>query len=158
MSMHTPTIKGDPIKWFIALGFTSLLMLMGLAVFISLTQMSSTINNMTSVVNETNTKLSLANNMRDYIRIRGQILASMYLSDDFIERDELRLNLASYGLKYKEARDNIRMLNLSNREKYIFNQLTPLSIWAREANLASSESMLSDEDIHTVKEKFLFTS
>ena len=67
----------EPIKLTIGLGFTGVLALMGLISFISLSQMANITERMSSLLEETNAKTSAANNMRDSIRLRGNVLYKM---------------------------------------------------------------------------------
>lgn len=139
----------DPIKLTIGLGFAGVLTLMGLISFISLSQMNAITDEMTALLTETNAKISAANAMRDSIRQRGDTLYQMYLTDDFIERDELHLKMAEYALDYRLARDQLYSYPLSSREAKLLNQLIRQTRMAKQANDAAADDLLSDlpEDV-----------
>jgi len=140
----------DPIKLTIGLGFTGVLALMGLISFISLSQMNAITEKMSSLLEETNAKTSAANNMRDSIRLRGNVLNNMYLTDDFIARDEYRLQLSVHGLKYKKSKDILSSFHMSAREAKLLDQIIKRSRVAKEYNDTAADNLLSDlpkEDI-----------
>lgn len=141
----------DPIKLTIGLGFAGVLALMGLISFISLSQMNTITQQMNLLLDETNTKISAANTMRDSIRLRGDTLYKMYLTDDFIERDEYRLEIAEHALRYREARDKLHFFNTSAREAKLLNQLIEQTRTAKELNDIAAENMLSDLPIEKIQ-------
>jgi len=134
----------DPIKLIIGLGFAGVLSLMGLISFISLSQLNAITVQMSTLLEETNAKISAANTMRDSIRLRGDTLYKMYLTDDYIERDEYRIELANHGLNYKNARDKLSSFHMSAREAQLLDKIVKRSRVAREVNATAAESMLSD--------------
>ncbi|HEB83342.1 MAG TPA: EAL domain-containing protein [Gammaproteobacteria bacterium] len=141
----------DPIKLTIGLGFAGVLALMGLISFISLSQMNAITNEMTALLTETNAKISAANTMRDSIRQRGDTLYQMYLTDDFIERDELHLKMAEYALEYKLARDELYSYPLSAREARLLNDIIKQTRAAKAANDRAADDLLSDLPDETVR-------
>lgn len=134
----------EPIKLTIGLGFTGVLALMGLISFISLSQMANITERMSSLLEETNAKTSAANNMRDSIRLRGNVLYKMYLTDDFIERDEYRLQLATHGLNYKKAKDKLSSFHRTAREAKLLDQVAKQARIAKEYNDIAADNLLSD--------------
>ena len=134
----------DPIKLTIGLGFTGVLALMGLIGFISLSQMNTITEKMSALLEETNAKTSAVNNMRDNIRLRGNVLYKMYLTDDFIARDEYRLQLAATGLQFKNAKDRLATFHMTAREAKLFNQITKQTRIAKEYNDIAADNLLSD--------------
>ncbi|MCK4834587.1 MAG: EAL domain-containing protein [Gammaproteobacteria bacterium] len=137
----------DPIKLTIGLGFAGVLSLMGLISFISFSQMNAITDQVSKLLAETNTKTSAANTMRDSIRQRGDTLYKMYLTDDFFERDEYRLEMGEHALRYKEARDRLYTFHLSAREAKLLDQLMIQTRAAKELNDTTAQSMLSDDPI-----------
>jgi len=137
-------MRREPIKFTIGLGFAVVLGLMGLISFISLSQMNNITEQMSSLLTETNNKSIASNAMRDSIRLRGESLYNMYLTDDYIERDEYRLKLAEHGLDYKNARDTLYSYSLTAREAKLLNQLIVLTRSAKEANDTTAEKLLSN--------------
>ena len=142
----------DPIKLTIGLGFAGVLALMGLISFISLSQMNAITNEMTALLTETNAKISAANTMRDSIRQRGDTLYQMYLTDDFIKRDELHLQMAEYALEYKLARDELYSYPLSSREARLLNDIIKQTRMAKAANDQAADDLLSDLPDETVRQ------
>lgn len=134
----------DPIKLTIGLGFTGVLALMGLISFISLSQMNTITEKMSVMIEETNAKTSAVNNMRNNIRMRGNVLYKMYLTDDFFERDEYRLQLATIGLKFKEAKDTLATFRMTAREAKLFDRIMKQTRLAREYNDIAADNLLSD--------------
>ncbi len=145
-------MQKDPIKLTIGLGFAGVLTLMGLISFISLSQMNTITKQMSDLLEETNTKISAANTMRDSIRLRGDTLYKMYLTDDFIERDEYRLKIAEYALRYKMARDALYSFPMSAREAKLLDQLMKKTFAAKQLNDTAAENMLSDLPINQIQE------
>jgi diguanylate cyclase (GGDEF)-like protein len=141
----------DPIKLTIGLGFTGVLALMGLISFISLSQLDTINERMGSLINEASTKISAANTMRDSIRLRGDTLYKMYLTDDFIERDESRIELGKHALRYKKARDQLYIYHLTAHEAKLLNLLMKQTRETKALNDKAAEDMLSDMPIANIK-------
>ncbi len=145
-------MRKDPIKLTIGLGFAGVLTLMGLISFISLSQMNTITKQMSKLLEETNTKISAANTMRDSIRLRGDTLYKMYLTDDFIERDKYRLEIAEHALRYKIARDALYSFPMGAREAKLLDRLMKQTFSAKQLNDTAAENMLSDLPIEQIRE------
>jgi len=141
----------DPIKLTIGLGFTGVLALMGLISFISLSQMNTITEQTSTLLDETNAKISTANSMRDYIRLRGDTLYKMYLTDDYFERDELRLEISIHALNYKKSRDNLYSFHMSAREAKLLDQLMKQTRIAKVANDTAADNLLSIAPLEDIK-------
>lgn len=137
-------MRRDPLKIIIALGFAGVLTLMGLISFITLSQMNTITTQMGNLLEETNAKNTAANSMRDSIRLRGDVLFKMYLTDDYIERDQYRLQLSQHGLNYKKARDTLSSFHMSAREAKLLDQIIKRSRLAKLSNDTAAEHLLSD--------------
>ena len=137
-------MRRDPIKLTIGLGFAGVLALMGIISAISLSQINTITEQMTVLLNETNAKISAANTMRDSIRLRGETLYNMFFTDDFIERDEYRLEISQHALQYKHARDILFSFHMSAREAKLLDRLTRQTRSAKVLNDTAAENMLSD--------------
>lgn len=142
----------DPVKLIIGLGFAGVLALMGLISFISLSQMNKITEQVSAVLVESNEKISATNAMRDSIRERGDTLHRMYLTDDYILRDELRLELAEHGLRYKNARDVLSTLPKSAREAKLIDDIVRQTRTAKTFNDNAAESLLSNLPLPEVQE------
>ena len=136
----------DPVKILITLGFSSLLMLMSILAYLSLTQMDTTISSMAALVDETNAKSAAANRMRDYARLRGNALVSMYLNDDAFEREIIRLKMSEHGLHFRLAFDDFLSYKLTAREHKLVHEIRDVIATAREANYVAMESLLARDD------------
>lgn len=137
-------IKRDPTKWIIAFGFSALLALTSSISFISLTQMDENIASMAELVDVTNAKVEAAQAMREAARLRGETLINMYLSRDDISKEQMRIELQEYALKYINARDLFSSYDLSARELQLFSYIRPLVTESEELANHAAELMLSD--------------
>jgi diguanylate cyclase (GGDEF)-like protein len=89
--------------------------------------------------------------MRDSIRLRGETLYKMYLTDDFFERDEYRLEMGIHALRYKKARDLLYAFHMSAREAKLLDQLMTQTRAAKELNDTTAQNMLSDLAIELIQ-------
>lgn len=140
----------DPVKLTVGLGFTGVLTLMGLISIISLSQMSALTEQTSTLLDETSTKISAANTMRDSIRQRGNTLYKMFLTEDYFERDEYRQEFAEHALRYREARKILHSFQMSSREAKLLDQLMKQTGESEELNNVASDDLLSnlpDEEI-----------
>ncbi|NOQ89360.1 MAG: diguanylate cyclase, partial [Gammaproteobacteria bacterium] len=145
-------MNNDPLKLTLGLGFTGVLALMGLISFISLSQVNTITRQMGELLEETSTKISAANTMRDSIRLRGDTLYQMYLTDDFFERDEYHLKMSKYAIRYKESRDLLYSFHMSAREAKLLNKLMIQTRAAEELNNTTAQNMLSDLPEESIRE------
>jgi len=141
----------DPLKLIIALGFAGVLVLMGLISFISLSQMNAITEQMSALLEETNAKNTAASSMRDSIRLRGDALYKMYLTDDYIDREQYRLLLSEYGLNYKTARETLSSFYMSAREAKLLDQIIKQSRIAKLSNDTAADHLLSDIPVTDIK-------
>lgn len=141
----------DPIKITVGLGFAGVLTLMGLISLIALSQMNTLTSQSNSLLEETNAKISAANTMRDSIRLRGNTLHKMYLTDDFIDRDEYRLEISEHALRYKLAKDKFYSYHISAREAKLLDQLTKNTRASKQLNDIAADNLLSDLPLETIK-------
>jgi diguanylate cyclase (GGDEF)-like protein len=141
----------DPIKITVGLGFAGVLTLMGLISLIALSQMNTLTNQSNSLLEETNAKISAANTMRDSIRLRGNTLHKMYLTDDYIDRDEYRLEISEHALRYKLAKDKFYSYHISAREAKLLDRLTKNTRDSKQLNDIAADNLLSDLPLETIK-------
>jgi len=144
-------MKKDPIKLTVGLGFAGVLTLMGLISFISLSQINTISREMGELLEQTNTKISAANTMRDSARLHGDALFEMYLTDDFIERDKFRLVIAEHAVRYNAALDILNGFPKSARETKLLDRLLQQTRIAKALNDAAAEDMLSDLALETIQ-------
>lgn len=141
----------DPIKIILTLGFAAVLALMVLIAFIPISRLEISINELSTLLEQTSAKIAAANTMRDSIRLRGDTLYEMYLTDDYIERDRLRLELARHGLQYKQARDRLNRYPMSARERHLLATLIEETRRAKQLNDEAAEILLSDTDDASIR-------
>ncbi len=145
-------MQRDSIKIFVGLGFAAVLSLMALISFISLSQMNAITEQMTTLFEETHIKISAANTMRDSIRLRGDTLYKMYLTEDYFERDKHRLEMGIHALRYKQARDILYTFKKSAREAKLLNQLMIQTRTAEHLNDTATENLLSTMPANLVRQ------
>jgi len=148
----------DPVKIIIALGFTSVLTLMSLIAFLSISRMNASINELSILLEQTNAKITTANAMRDSIRLRGDTLNKIFLTNDFIEKDSLRLQLGTFGLDYLNSRNKLTNYPMSAQERQLLNTIISKTRSAKELNDTAAEILLSDDTETIVKEALLQAS
>lgn len=144
----------DPVKLLITLGFGSLLVLMSILAWLSLSQMDNTIERMATLVDETHAKSTAANTMRDSARLRGNALTRMLIDEDTFTREAMRLKMGEYGLRYRQAFDRFRSHDLSSRELKVINEIAQLTRLARHANYVAMESLLTRSDMTEARRQF----
>jgi diguanylate cyclase (GGDEF)-like protein len=145
-------MKRDTTQWVISLGFASLLVLIFIVAYISLSEMNSTIRQMEELVKVTNNKIASAHTMRDYVRLRADTLNKMYLTDDFFERDEIAPMLAHYAAKYREARDTLNSYGMTEEEQILHKKLLDVSEYGFEINNIALDILMSDAPIDEVRD------
>lgn len=150
-------MQRDPTKWIISLGFSAVLTLMFIVTYISLSQMDENIDQMSDLIQETHKKNTATHNMRKLIRNRGEILDSMYLTEDYFERDLLLLKFADLAIKYKDERNLLKFYELSPAEMRIINKLNPLIEQAKIIGDEAAYSMLSNESEEEIRRKIIKT-
>jgi diguanylate cyclase (GGDEF)-like protein len=144
-------MKRDTTQLIISLGFASLLVLIFIVAYISLSEMNSTIKQMEEVVKVTNGKIASAHTMRDYVRLRADTLNKMYLTDDFFERDEIAPMLAHYAAKYREARDELTSYGMTKEEEMLHQKILDVSEIGFQVNNIALDILMSDVPIEEVR-------
>lgn len=145
-------MKRDTPQWIISLGFVSLLVLIIVVAYISLSEMNSTIKQMEDLVKVTNSKISLAHTMRDHIRVRADTLYKMYLTDDIFERDELAPLLDYHAAKYIEARNHLMSYSMNEEEKILHQKILEVSNTGYETNTRAADMLMSDAPINEIRD------
>lgn len=151
-------------KFIISAGFSGILILMSLLIYIALEHSNALSNNMSILIKETNAKIGAANSMRDAIRLRAHSLKAMALNEDFFVRDEEYIRFLGYSRIYRDGREKLLSMPLNANEKEILDNLdaatriaqplndhaaellqTPVS--ARETNAALNKASVQQEFI-----------
>jgi len=134
----------DDIKVIITLGFSAILTLVFVLVFVALSQLQELNRGMSTLVEETNAKMEAAHGMRDAIRLRANSLKSMQLLDDMFARDEQLMKFIDYSGKYRRAREQLVVLEMDERERDLHVRLTEMTRVAQPVNEYAVELLMSD--------------
>ena len=110
-------------KFIISAGFSGILILMSLLIYIALEHSSALNKNMSTLIKETNAKISAANAMRDAIRLRAHSLKAIALKEDFFLRDEEYIRFLGYSRIYRDGREKLLSMPLNPNEKEILDKL-----------------------------------
>lgn len=145
-------MKKNSSHWILSLGFSSLLGLMLIVIYISLTEMSTTISKMEALVKITNAKISTAHSMRDNIRQRANTLNQMYLTDDYFERFELYPLLAHHAANYRTDRESLLEHEMDIDELELLEKVRAVSEEGFYANNRAADILLSQASDEEVKE------
>ena len=133
----------DDTKLVITLGFSAILVLMSLLVYIAFRQLQDLNDGMSNVVEETNTKIEAANSMRDAIRMRSNSLKSMALTSDLFERDDEYMRFITHSRLYREARETLITKQMDVHERDIHARISDATRSAQPLNDRAAELLLS---------------
>ncbi len=136
----------DNTKTVISLGFSAVLTLMFLLVYVSLQQMERLNHNISELVEETNAKMADAHTMRDAIRLRANSLKAMRLTPDPFERDEEYMRFLSLATPYALARQDLVNKHPDARERDIHERLAAATRRAQPANERAADLLMVDPD------------
>ncbi|MDH5389419.1 MAG: hypothetical protein OEY06_13360, partial [Gammaproteobacteria bacterium] len=136
-------MKKTSSHWILSLGFSSLLCLMIVVIYIPLSEMSTTISKMEALVKITNSKISTAHAMRDYIRQRGSTLSQMFLSEDYFERFELFPLLAHHAANYRTSRKHLLEYEMDEEEATLLKKIDTISEESYKTNVVAADILLS---------------
>jgi hypothetical protein len=106
----------DNTRTIITLGFSAVLVLMFLLIFLALNQLQLLNHSMSTLVEETNAKMEAAHAMRDAIRLRAVTIRTMQLRKDPFLRDEEWLRYMQHAVAYRSARDLLVMFMRASRQ------------------------------------------
>ena len=142
-------MKHDPSKYIIMLGFASLLMLFSIVAFVSLYQMERTLDNMSDLVTVTNAKITHANEMRDFLRMRGDTLIQMSQTSDMVQREILRMSIDDYTHGYKTAHANFADYRMGTIGRNLFNEVARLEAISNALTDQATALLLSPQTPRT---------
>lgn len=137
--------------WFLSLGFSSLLSLLIFVVYISLSEMSTTISKMEALVKITNAKISAAHAMRDHIRQRANTLNQMHLTDDYFDRHELYPLLAHHAANFRSDRSLLLQYEMDDDEISLLEKIKQVSEQGYKANNNAANTLLSRSSEKEIK-------
>jgi diguanylate cyclase (GGDEF)-like protein len=136
-------MKHDQSKFIIMLGFISLMALLSIVAFVSLFQMNRTLDNMSDLVTVTNAKITHANEMRDFLRMRGDALIQISQTQDISERENLRLTMKEYTLGYQTAHNDFDNYKMGTQGRKLFIEATRLEDISSDLSNQATGLMLS---------------
>lgn len=145
-------MKKKSSHWILSLGFSSLLGLMILVIYISLSAMSETITKMENLVKVTNAKISAAHAMRDHVRTRANILSQMYLTNDYFERMDLYTQMNQSATGYRLDRARLIQHKMNEEESELLEKIRAAAWEGSAANHKAAEILLSQASYEDVKE------
>jgi len=146
----------DNTHILISLGFMTVVALMFSLVFISLLQMQLINQGLTTLVEDTNAKVHAAHQMRDAVRLRGNTLHKMLLTEDVFERDALNQDILGYGGMFLGARDTLLSMVMDPDEQAIHQQIDAFSRDGQRTNRRAAELLngfAAKEEIDTAMEQ-----
>jgi len=134
----------DKTKLIAKLGFSAIFGLILVLSYFMLSHLSDFRDNMTTVVENNNTKSELASTMRDAIRMRAISLRNMLFMKDIFDRDEEMLRFNAYAARFATSREELLKLPKTATEEKIYNDLFQAIRLAQPLNLQASEYLLSE--------------
>ncbi|MBT7307935.1 MAG: hypothetical protein HN842_06935 [Gammaproteobacteria bacterium] len=133
------------------LGFSLLLILMGVQVIQALSGIRSMREDMQQIVEDKLVKNNLAQAMLSSARERGMILTLIYYEEDPFERDELTIKFSNYAGSYLAAREKLRAMNLSPEEREVLVKLDKQTEQGTPAMSRVMSLLLSDEGMNELE-------
>ncbi|MGB5339244.1 MAG: EAL domain-containing protein [Gammaproteobacteria bacterium] len=133
----------DDTHILISLGFMTVVALMFSLVFISLVQLQSINKSLTRTVEHTNAKIHAAHRLRDAVRLRGNALNKMLVTEDAFERDGLEQSMLGYGGMFLRARNTLLSMDMDPDEQAIHRLIDTVSRDGQRTNRRVAE-LLTD--------------
>jgi diguanylate cyclase (GGDEF)-like protein len=124
----------DNTRTLITFGFIATLGLMFSLTAISLVQLNKSNSSLEKLVEVTNRKTAVANEMREAIRLRADSLQHMQLTGDVFDRDEEYQRFINYAGVYRQAREQLVRLGMDDNESRIHDLLQELTRAAQPQN------------------------
>jgi signal transduction histidine kinase/DNA-binding response OmpR family regulator len=132
------------IRNIVRLGFAAVLGLTFLLGMVGLYQLHKFKTTMTHIVDVGNEKTALAIRMRDAIRLRALTVQRMLATDDYFSRDRELLQYYEYSGMYREARQALFAMPMTDEERQIHKTLTEMTNIAQPKNRNAAEMLLMD--------------
>lgn len=126
------------------LGFAAVLGLTFLLGIVGLYQLHKFKATMTHIVDVGNEKTAMAIRMRDAIRLRALTVQRMLATDDYFTRDRELLKYYEYSGMYREARQALFAMPMTDEERQIHKTLTKMTNIAQPKNRSAAEMLLMD--------------
>ena len=145
-------MKKNSSHWILTLGFSSLLALLLVVIYISLSEMSTTVSKMEALVKVTNAKIAAAHAMRDNIRLRGSALSQMYLTEDYFDRFELQPLLSHHAANYRESRRLLLQYEMDEDEQALLSMIEKIGGKSYLINQHAAEILLSQASEDEVRQ------
>lgn len=132
------------IRNIVRLGFAAVLGLTFMLGVLGLYQIHNLKTTMKNIVDVGNEKTALAIQMRDAIRLRALTVQRMLATNDYFLRESELLTYYKYSGMYREAREVLFALPMTNEERHIHEALTTLTKIAQPINRAAAEMLMRD--------------
>ena len=123
-----------------------MLALMLILSIIGLVQLRLVNQNLSKVVEDTNTKIASAYLMRDAIRQRALSLRNARLADDPFIRDDFAMSFINVARQYREAREILLNMEMDAEEQRIHNELSELTKISQPYNDRAMEYLIGEVD------------
>jgi len=105
--MSLQYIQKDDTKILIGVGFMAIVMLMVAVTWVSINSLHDVNSNMSSLIENTDQKTTVAFQMRDVIRLRSNTVRNLIQSQDIQARYELFDKFIDYTADYQNARGEL---------------------------------------------------
>jgi diguanylate cyclase (GGDEF)-like protein len=134
----------DNTRTIITLGFSAVLVLMFLLIFLALNQLQLLNHSMSTLVEETNAKMEAAHAMRDAIRLRAVTIRTMQLRKDPFLRDEEWLRYMQHAVAYRSARDLLVNKPMDPRERDVHARLSAMTRISQPLNDKAARLLMNN--------------
>jgi diguanylate cyclase (GGDEF)-like protein len=132
------------MRLLVTIGFMAALTLMFSLATASLLQLQSSNAGMEKQVEVISMKTTLANDMREAIRLRTDSLKTMRLTQDLSERDAEHQRFIGHAEKYRVAREQLVSLGMDKKETVLNNQLQQLTLASQPSNDNAANLLMSN--------------
>ncbi len=133
-------------------GLSAIIVVLFLLGSIGMYKVRTTNNEISSFIHDNNTKVLLAHELRDAIRLRQISLNKMLAMSDPFDRDEELIRFYELAGIYRNARDKLVMLPMDQAEKSLYAKLTDTVRLAQPLNQVAAERIANDEGKDAIKE------
>lgn len=139
------------MRHIVLLGFGAVVALMILLGALVLRQIHTAKGSITTIVEVNNTKVELANTMRESIRLRQISMNSMLTIDDPFQLDEELIKFYQYARPYRIAREQLVALPTDERENDIHARLTQQVRIAQPLNQEAATLLTENRPLRETK-------
>ena len=138
-------MRRDSTKTVLGIGFATVMGLMLLVAFASLSMLHSSSQRIEQLVNANNTKLNLIHQMRSAARERTVSLQNMIILEDPFRQDEEWMQINASGGVFAEARLALLALDLPEEERRLLDEQAALTSVVAQLHLRIAELVLAGD-------------